>query len=210
MNRVRAQGRPKDPGKRHAILEAAGHLFLEQGFERTTMDAVAARAGVSKLTVYSHFADKEGLFRALITDKCGEHFEVREFESLAELGPETALSRIAQGFLSLLFHPDVVALHRVLVTTAAQDARMNRTFWETGPAATLAALSRLLMLFDAAGALRVPDPELAADQFFSMLKGADHLRVTLGIGDLPTPRRLQHYAAAAVETFLRAYTPERR
>lgn len=209
MNSIRAQGRPKDPEKRQAILAAAGHLFLEQGFERTTVDAIAARAGVSKLTVYSHFEDKEGLFRALITDKCGEHFEVREFESLAELGPEAALGRIAQGFLSLLFHPDVVALHRVLVTTAAQDARMNRTFWETGPAATLTALTRLLVRFDAAGALRVPDPELAADQFFSMLKGTDHLRVTLGIGEVPSARRLKHYAAAAVGMFLRAYAPAR-
>ena len=52
--------------KRAAILSAASQLFLELGFERATVDRIAQAAGVSKLTVYSHFADKEGLFVALI------------------------------------------------------------------------------------------------------------------------------------------------
>ena len=51
-------GRPKDPGKRAAILDAAKRLFVSQGFERVSMDQIAAEAGVSKLTVYSHFGDK--------------------------------------------------------------------------------------------------------------------------------------------------------
>ena len=54
-----ARGRPKDPAKRAAILDAAEKLFLSQGFTGTSMDAVAKEAGVSKLTVYSHFSDKE-------------------------------------------------------------------------------------------------------------------------------------------------------
>ncbi len=52
-------GRPKDLGKRAAILEAAKVLFIEQGYTGVSMDAIAAQAGVSKLTVYSHFGDKE-------------------------------------------------------------------------------------------------------------------------------------------------------
>ena len=55
-------GRPKDPAKRKAILEAAETLFLRNGYDGSSMDAIAAEAGVSKLTVYSHFTDKETLF----------------------------------------------------------------------------------------------------------------------------------------------------
>lgn len=207
---ARLQGRPKDLEKRTAILEGAARLFLEQGFERTTVDAIAARAGVSKLTVYSHFEGKEGLFKALIAEKCSEHFEAREFSDLAHLGPEEALSRIASGFLGLMFHPDVVALHRVLMTSASQDAVMNKTFWETGPAPTIEALGRLLARFDAEGSLQVPKPARAADQFFSMLKGGDHLRVLLGVGELPGQHRLKSLARETVEMFLRAYAPVRR
>ena len=52
-------GRPKDPAKRLAILEAAKRLFMQNGYDGSSMDAIAAEAGVSKLTVYSHFTDKE-------------------------------------------------------------------------------------------------------------------------------------------------------
>ena len=55
-------GRPKDPGKRAAILDAAKRMFVSHGFERVSMDQIAAEAGVSKLTVYSHFGDKDRLF----------------------------------------------------------------------------------------------------------------------------------------------------
>jgi TetR/AcrR family transcriptional repressor of mexJK operon len=201
-----AAGRPKDLEKRQALLEAAARLFLEQGFERTSVDAIAARAGVSKLTVYSHFEGKEGLFKALIAGKCSEHFEAREFSELAALGPREALLRIAQGFLGLMFHPDVVALHRVLMSAAvSQDSAVNETFWETGPAPTIESLAGLLARFDATGNLRVPQPHAAADQFLSMLKGVDHLRVLLNVGEVPGARRLKAIAQDTVEMFLRAY-----
>lgn len=59
-------GRPKDLAKRQAILDAAKRLFVSMGYASTSMDAVATEAGVSKLTVYSHFNDKETLFSAEI------------------------------------------------------------------------------------------------------------------------------------------------
>ena len=208
--RARLQGRPKNLEKRAAILDAAARLFLEQGFERTSVDAIAAAAGVSKLTVYSHFEGKEGLFKALINDKCSQHFEQTEFVELAALGPEAALSRIASGFLNLMFLPDVVALHRVLMTSATHESTMNRTFWETGPAITLTSLARLLERFDATGELRIAHPLRAADQFFSMLKGTEHLRVLLNVGTPPSARRLKDIAADAVAMFLRAYAPQLR
>lgn len=65
---VRSQGpgRPKDLEKRAAILAAAKALFIRNAFAGTSMDAIAAEAGVSKLTVYSHFGDKDNLFREVI------------------------------------------------------------------------------------------------------------------------------------------------
>lgn len=208
MNQARSLGRPKDLEKRSAILEAAARLFLEQGFERTTVDAIAAQAGVSKLTVYSHFEGKEGLFRALIVDKCTEHFGANDFAALAVLGPQAALQHIAQAFTTLMFHPDVVALHRVLATAAAHNSTMNQTFWETGPASLIKALSHLLQDFHARGVLHVKHSAQAADQFFSLLKGADHLRAILNVGEVPAPEQLMTYATAAVEMFLRAYAPD--
>ena len=210
MNKAAARpaaGRPKDLEKRGAILQSAGCLFLEQGFERTTVEAIAARAGVSKLTVYSHFEGKVGLFEALIAEKCREHFETTDFATLAQLGPQEALGRIAHAVLGLQFHPDVIALHRVLMTSATKDATMNRTFWDTGPAPTIDALTRLLRHFDARGELRVQNAATAAGQFLSMLKGVDHLRVLLNVGEVPGARRIKAIGNETVEMFLRAYAP---
>ena len=205
----RLLGRPKDMEKRAAILAAASQLILELGFERATVDRIAAAAGVSKLTVYSHFADKEGLFVALIGAKCDEHFEAREFVDLAPLGPREALTRIAIAFLNLMFHADVIALHRVLMTSASAETRMNEVFWSAGPMPTLAALARLLQRFDAEGVMQVAAPTRAADQFFSMLKGTEHLRVLLCVGAAPNRQALTELAHDTVAMFLRAYAPEK-
>lgn len=193
--------------KRAAILSAASQLFLELGFERATVDRIAQAAGVSKLTVYSHFADKEGLFVALIASKCDEHFEAREFVDLAPLGVREALTRIASAFLNLMFHPDVIALHRVLMTSASAETHMNQVFWDAGPAPTLAALVRLLERFDAEGALRIDKPPRAADQLFAMLKGGEHLRVLLDVGAAPDGAALNELAEDTVGMFMRAYAP---
>ncbi len=56
------------PDKHHAITQAASDMFLAEGFDRVTLDQIAQRAGVSKQTIYSHFADKEALFKAICTE----------------------------------------------------------------------------------------------------------------------------------------------
>ncbi len=73
-------GRPKDLGKRAAILQAAKSLFVEQGYAGVSMDGIAALAGVSKLTVYSHFGDKETLFSEAIRVQCEEMMPADLFE----------------------------------------------------------------------------------------------------------------------------------
>ena len=60
----RGPGRPRDLAKLEAILDAAYELFLERGIAATTMDAVAERASVSKMTVYANFRDKPALLAA--------------------------------------------------------------------------------------------------------------------------------------------------
>jgi len=204
---VRLAGRPKDMEKRAAILAAAERLFLEFGFERATMDAIAQAAGVSKLTVYNHFTDKAGLFQALIHAKCDESFGPHEFIDLAPLGVEAALARIAHSFVALMFHPEVIGLHRLLMTNTGSESGLNHTFWESGPEPTLTGLAALLTRFDHDGLLAVPAPARAADQFFSMLKGIDHLRALVGVGAPLSADEQRRLADAAVAMFMRAYAP---
>jgi TetR/AcrR family transcriptional repressor of mexJK operon len=206
---TRPQGRPKDPEKRLAIMRAAGHLFLDLGYERTSVDAIAAAAGVSKLTVYSHFEDKEGLFKALIAAKCEQYLEGRNWEGLVRLSPEAALRRLAQGIMGLVLNPDVLALYRVLMAQATQDPKTNALFYDTGPRATLSALAQLLAHWDSDGVLEVPDPASAADQLLSMLRGDLHLRALLNVEPKPSAQQVKRHANECIATFLRAYAPRK-
>jgi TetR/AcrR family transcriptional repressor of mexJK operon len=69
---VACQPKSRGPTSTSAITRAASEMFLAEGFDRASLDQIAHRAGVSKQTIYSHFADKEALFRAIcaeFTDK---------------------------------------------------------------------------------------------------------------------------------------------
>src|SRR5260370_42434948 len=71
----RIEPHPAPPGSKAAsILEAATRAFLAAGFGAVSMDAIARAAGVSKATVYAHFANKEGLFGAIVGRGCQQRF----------------------------------------------------------------------------------------------------------------------------------------
>src|ERR1700728_389531 len=61
----RGRGRPNDPAKREAVLDAARDLFLERGPD-VPMDVIAAKAGVAKATLYAKFADRKALVEAVL------------------------------------------------------------------------------------------------------------------------------------------------
>ena len=62
------RGRPRDPERCRRILEAARAHFYAHGLERASVDVIASDAGVSKMTVYSHFGSKEGLLEAVVRE----------------------------------------------------------------------------------------------------------------------------------------------
>ena len=126
-------GRPKDLEKRAAILDAAKRLFPLSGFEGTSMDAIAAEAGVSKLTVYSHYTDKETLFFAAIRARCTEQMPETLFEVDVDGPARRQLEAIAHAFFALIAAPEAVALHRLLTSGSGSSQKLAQMFWEAGP-----------------------------------------------------------------------------
>lgn len=200
-------GRPKDLEKRAAILEAAKQLFVRQGFDGTSMDAIANKAGVSKLTVYSHFRDKETLFSEAVRCKCEEQMPPEIF--MADLrGPiRKQLLTIARAFFGLITSEDAVAIHRTIVANAQQSPKLAELFWEAGPKRTQLAFQNFLRDEVAAGKLDIPDLHRAASQFFCLLKGEYHARAEFGCCEPFTQRDTDEHINATVDLFLRAYAP---
>ena len=140
-------GRPKDLAKREAILEAAKRLFLSNGYASTSMDAVAAEAGVSKLTVYSHFNDKETLFSAAVMAKCEEQLPTLFFELPDGMSVENVLLNIARGFHQLINSDESVNLHRLIMALGSQDPKLSQIFFEAGPERMLQGMERFAGIF---------------------------------------------------------------
>ncbi|UXI69027.1 TetR/AcrR family transcriptional regulator [Tahibacter amnicola] len=202
-----APGRPKDLEKRAAILDAGKRLFPRQGFEGTSMDAIAAEAGVSKLTVYSHFTDKETLFREVIQAKCEEQLPLSLF--LADLdGPiRGQLMTIARAFFTLITSEDAISLHRMMTAQTQQSMKLAQMFWEAGPKRLQDSFEMFLRAEIAAGQLDIPDPRRATGQFFCLLKGELHARMMFGCCDPISDLDVGAHLEATVDLFLRAYSP---
>ncbi|MCX2781244.1 TetR/AcrR family transcriptional regulator [Microbulbifer thermotolerans] len=199
------RGRPKDPAKRRAILEAAKGLFLTQGFAGTSMDAVASAAGVSKLTVYSHFSDKETLFTAAIEAKCENQMPLPIFALENGDSIEQVLRRIGTAFLSLVEGEDAISLMRILCAESCRE--MAQLYLEAGPRRTLSEMESLLRRAVALKLLRVENPAAAADQFFGMLMGCRHMQVLVDSCAPPSECEIRERVDEVVQVFLRAYGP---
>lgn len=200
-------GRPKDLGKRAAILEAAKQLFVREGFAGVSMDQIAAEAGVSKLTVYSHFGDKEALFGAAIRAKCEESLPDTLFQ-LELKGPLRAqLKAIAGGFFALISSEEALSTHRMMISPGNADDPLRRLFWEAGPQRTHTHFAAFLQARVAAGELEISDTQLAAEQFFALIKGELHARMLCGLCAKPQRGDVAAHVDACADLFLRAYAP---
>jgi len=201
------RGRPKDPAKRRAILDAAKTLFLSQGFSGTSMDAVAAEAGVSKLTVYSHFSDKGNLFAAAVEAKCEESmpFPIFSLDDPAEL--PAVLERIGRSFMDLINSEEAISLERLMNSLATQEPEMARLFFEGGPAKTLYEMERLLAKARDLNLVAISDTAAASELFFGMLQSCRHMQVLIGCAQPPDRAETERHVREVVRVFLKGYAP---
>ena len=201
-----AKGRPKSAQKRADILKAAQRLFLELGFEGTSMDAIAALAGVSKLTVYNHFTDKERLFQDAVEQRCREQLPDDLFAPLQGGDIERNLREIATRFQALMESADSIALHRMMLGDAHNAQRLGELFWNAGPARIIASLDAFLRAAVARGDLQIEDTHEAAMQLLHLLKGES--LACLLCGKVAGSRAgASAHVDSVVRMFLRAYRP---
>jgi TetR/AcrR family transcriptional repressor of mexJK operon len=195
--------------KRAVILDAATTLFLRDGYLNTSMDEVAATAAVSKQTVYKHFAAKETLFTAVVTAIVSEVADpvVEHVASLRESGSiEDDLRALARRLLAEVVQPRLMQLRRLVIAEANRFPELGQLFYEQGPERTIDALAATFRDLAGRTALRLDNPQLAAEQFNWLVMAAPLNRVMLrGGAELPSSASLRRHADAAVRTFLAAH-----
>jgi TetR/AcrR family transcriptional regulator, mexJK operon transcriptional repressor len=213
---VSSQPSPLDPSddrqsarKRRAILAAASSVFLRKGYLGTSMDEVAALAGVSKQTVYKHFADKERLFTEIVGGTVDDvsnpvHDEVLHLADSGDL--EADLRDLARRQLAMVMQPRVLQLRRLVIGESARFPELGRTFYERGPQRTIEALAAVFERLAGRGLLAVDDPRLAAAHFNWLVMSIPLNQAMLCGTDEPmSSAELDRYADAGVRAFLAAY-----
>lgn len=198
-------GRPKSLKKRLAILAAAKRLFLQASFDAVSVDQIAAEAGVSKLTVYSHFKDKEGLFFTAIEEQCRQQLPDDLFEIPTAIPLQQALREIGRRFHDLLASDDSVALHRMLIADPRNVERLGALFWSASGARVLTSLDAFLRAAVTRGELDIEDTREAAAQFLALLKSEINLRMLCGPSGCLYGDDAQAHVDSVVKMFLRAY-----
>lgn len=183
---VRAKSSPtkatkiRGDAKKNAILKGGRDAFLKWGFEATSMDAVAAQAGVSKMTVYRHYGSKEALFAGVIGALC-ERIIDDDLESIFTSPPEEALRLFASKMIDIVFDRDTVELHRIVVAESRRFPKLGSLFYRSGPETCIQALETYFRRHSKDAGLKVKNPRQSAEQFLELLRGYDHLRIMLGV-----------------------------
>jgi AcrR family transcriptional regulator len=196
---ARPRGRPSDSSKHAGILAVAMDVFLERGYHAASMDLIAKRANVSKITVYAHFSSKEALFSAIIAELAGRLTGAIQRLALADQPPAQALRQVGRAYLDLALAPRSLALHRLVVAEAARHTQLGRLIFRNGPMAIVATLADYLK---AQSSLRIADPDLAAQQFLGMVLAQNQLRLLLAARPTGKSAGIDQMIDHAVELFL--------
>lgn len=195
--------------KRTAILTAARDLFVHHGVDRVSMDAVAARAGVSKVTVYDYFGDKRRLFLAILSDAAESLTDSgrRALDHLADDAGITTVPQLEKALtaaaidLGTTIHSANYAA--VFALVAQQRLQTPTTEDDISTEVLEEALAERIAHFAGIGLLDTDNPRLAAAHFSA-------LTVLLAYNNQPVPAnadpdQVRQTMVDGVHAFIRAY-----
>lgn len=187
--------------KREAIVQAAIAEFRANGFDATSVDKVAARAEVSKRTLYNHFPSKDELFAEILRVLWHSSSSQVDLPYRADAPLREQLLALTMQKMALLADDNFLDLARVAIAAALHSPERARDMVsrlgqkEGGMLGWIRAAQK-------DGRLKPGDAALAAQQLESLVKGvAFWPQVAMGQPKLP-PREQRKVAGAAVDLFL--------
>lgn len=190
--------------KREAILQAAIAEFRSSGFEITSMDRIAATAGVSKRTVYNHFPSKEALFAEILNRLWNSITAEQDMHYSPQTPLREQLQTLLQAKLHLLADENFLDLARIAIAATihsperAQDMVSRMGQREEG-------LTAWIRQAQADGRLKPVEPAFAAQQMHGLLKTfAFWPQVSMGQPSL-TPEEQTQVIESALDMFLSRY-----
>jgi len=199
------RGRPANEALGQKIVDAATQLFVELGFQATTMEKVAQRAKISKLSIYRHFENKEALFSAAIAAHCHQFAPPALIENVKGSAADQLLA-VGSFLLRTLLSPEVRNVEAMIVADKTNQRSLSKLHYEAGPAYVIAQIEDLLRQLHASAALNVPDPRGSARLFAALIKGSDLLTIArFDEATAEDDHEIESYCRSAVAMFIAAH-----
>jgi TetR/AcrR family transcriptional repressor of mexJK operon len=186
------------------ILDAAADLFFQHGYGETSIEAIATRAGIGKLTLYRRFSDKTALFQAVVL-RLVDQWKA----AVAEIGDSDgtladALTEAGRHTLNIALSPTSIALHRILFAEAARLPELCAGMYrpQAEPDDSFDPIRAILRRFASRGALRGDDIAFLDQQFIQMIIGKPLRHALFGAPPMSDAAREDH-VRKSVDLFLR-------
>lgn len=193
--------------RRQAMLDAAAQLFFEMGYERASVNEIVRRSGGSLTTLYQLFGNKEGLFEAMIQDRCTALLEPLAAPDLPARPAREALTALGCRFMEVVYCPEAIAVIRTVMGEGTKFPNVADIYFRNGPDVAIGKLSTYLADLDRRGVIRCPDPVFAAKSFFMLVHNDIFFRVIGGVRPPPDREEIVAHVDRSVDLFWRAMQP---
>jgi AcrR family transcriptional regulator len=205
---ARARRKPGAHDKRKQVTDAAVELFLANGFDQTSMDAIAARAGVSKTTVYAHYSDKVALFKAVV-ERSGQSLAVQMDGSRLreEQDPQTRLKEIVLIVLEATTAPEFRAFLRVMISESTRRPDLAFAAETAGLVDVIGLIASILEDEARQHGYELTDARMFATVLLRMAVSGPQLDSLLFAGFRPSHALLDAHARWVTAIFLRGIEP---
>ncbi|RJF77258.1 TetR family transcriptional regulator [Azospirillum cavernae] len=198
-------GRPtlKEAEQLHGrILDVATELFTKHGYGETSIEAIAASAGIGKLTLYRRFGDKDALFQAVAL-----RMSEQSRSAMAAIGennqnPSDALTEAGSFLLNVVLSPQSVAFHRIVFSEAARLPELCASMHQDAPSDRGHPIRRIILRFAEQGVLDINDVDFLTHQFVQAVIGNPLRKALLG-GPPMSAQARQDHVRKTVALFLR-------
>lgn len=156
---------------RDAILIAATQLFLDNGYDRTSLARVAQQAGVSKATLFKQFPTKAELFEAAVLAAGGTPAG-KPAADVPNEDFQDGLIVLGRAYADLLTRPTMTALMRTIIAESPKFPEIRERTFDFGTLPVLESLGRYLRQCHSTGSANIEDPDQASAQFLGMIASA--------------------------------------
>lgn len=187
------------------VLAGARAVFFRLGYERASVDDIAAEAGVSKATLYSYFPDKRLVFVEVAKAEFLRHADEAEALIVDCARVEEVLEIAARRIVGFMASDFGKRIYRMVVAEAENFPTVAAGFYQSGPVMVRTRIVKFLREAVARGQLRIDDFDLAADQFAALCKGCLQDQLMLCPEPCCTPAEVDRVITGAVAMFMASY-----